>query len=192
MVIPGKRPTAFIRVIGLLLALLGACAMTLAPAASASSNNAPSKAARVKLGVPFTGNWTGTVLAHGDDNFNHGWRLPAVRRPGDIAQIALDNRLGDDSLHLCLAPPLDDFAADDTLDNCSYDTYVQGLAQDRVRITYDSASGQGFLIVIDSSCCPYLGDTAPADSGQYTATIERIITLVNLGLSVPSTLPSDF
>lgn len=165
----------------------------LLPAASAvaSPNNAPSKSTPVNVGVPFSGNWPGTVVAHGDGfGYNHWWQLPATIHPGDSVEVAVDNRASEDFLHFCLAPPVDDFGADQALDVCTNDVYIGGGRQDRVQLTYSGASGQGHLIT--SVCCGGIGAVASADYGQYTLVIERIVTKVTPGLIVPAVVPASF
>jgi hypothetical protein len=173
--------------------LSAALALVALPAAAqASPNYAPSKAVNVQLGVPFTGVWPGTVYQHGS-SFNHWWRLPSVLRPGDKVQVAVDNRLGDESVHLCLIPPIDDFSADAWMDQCSSEPYFGPGQQSRTTLTYEGPSGQAFLVAwVYGECCYDRGDVNSDDSGQYTATVERIESLVNIGLAVPPSLPASF
>lgn len=176
--------TYFLSALVALLALPG-----LAPA---SPNNAPSKAANVQLGKPFSGVWPGTVYQHGN-SFNHWWRLPQVVRPGDKVQVAVDNRLGAETLHLCLVSAVDDFGADAAINECNSDVNFGPGQQSRTTLTYEKASGQAFLVAwIWGSCCYDRGDPNTDEDGQYTATIERITSLVNVGLAVPPALPTSF
>jgi hypothetical protein len=162
------------------------------PAASAvaSPNNAPSKSTPVSVGVPFSGNWPGTVVAHGS-SYNHWWQLPATVRPGDSVELAVDNRASDNTLYFCLVPPVDDFGADQALDGCPAESYIQAGRQDRVQLTYTGVSGQGHLIT-RLSCCSSVGSVASASFGQYTVVIERIVTKVTPGLVVPAVVPAAF
>lgn len=166
--------------------------LVLPAAAQGSSNNAPSKAVNVQVGKPFSGVWPGTVYQHGN-SFNHWWRLPQVIRPGDTVQVAVDNRLGAESLHLCLVPAVDDFGADAAINECNSDVYFGPGQQSRTTLTYEKASGQAFLVAwIWGSCCYGRGEADTDEDGQYTATVERITSLVNIGLAVPPTLPTSF
>lgn len=149
-----------------------------ATSASASTNTTPSKAKAVKVGVPFTGNWPGS------DASVHWWRLPTTLRPGDEVQLAVDT---DAYIDLCLVPPIDDFDAADSLSDCrNREVEVSGL--DRLTMPYDLAAGQPFLAVSNDSYCCSLEDL----SGRYTITLERIVTLVNLGMAIPPRLPASF
>jgi hypothetical protein len=159
--------------------------------AVASTNNAPSTSTAVNVGVPFSGNWPGTVLAHGSD-FNHWWRVPSTIRPGDTVDLAVDNRGSLQSLHFCLVPPVDDFGAEQAIGGCSEETYISGGRQDRVQLTYSGTSGQGYLISSMSSCCRDVGAVAGNGYGQYTVVIERIVTKVTPGLVVPAVVPASF
>ncbi len=163
-----------------------------AGSAAASPNNAPSKASDVKVAVPFTGNWTGTVYQHGN-SFNHWWRLPTALRPGDSIQLAVDNRLSNRTLNFCLVSPVDDFGADAALEGCS-STYVEPGQQSRISLTYGGGTGRAYLIAWISNCCGDRGEAVPAsyEAGQYTVTIEQIVQLVNIGLAIPASLPSTF
>lgn len=166
--------------------------LALPVAAQASSNNAPSNAVNVQIGKPFAGVWPGTVYQHGN-SFNHWWRLPAVIRPGDTVQVAVDNRLSSRTIHLCLIPTVDDFAADTWIEQCSYEPYFEAGQQSRTTLTYQGPAGQGFLVAwISRGCCYERGEADEDSDGQYTATIERITSLVNIGLAVPAALPTSF
>jgi hypothetical protein len=174
------------------LAMAAMALLALPAAAQASSNNAPSKAMNVQVGIPFSGVWPGTVFQHGN-SFNHWWRLPQVIRPGDKVQVAVDNRLGAESLHLCLVPAVDDFGADAGINECTSDVNFGPGQQSRTTLTYEKASGQAFLVAwIWGSCCYGPGDANTDEDGQYTATVEQITSLVNIGLAVPPTLPTSF
>jgi hypothetical protein len=161
--------------------------------AAASSNNGPGTSAPVTVGVPFTGNWPGTVWAHGN-SFNHWWRLPSTMHPGDQIQIAVDNRLSKSSLHFCLLPPVDEFGADGALESCRESPYVEGGQQSRLSMTYSGSTGLPYLVPwIYLGCCYDRGEAAdPDEGGQYSITLEQIVTLVNAGLVVPATLPASF
>lgn len=167
-----------------------ALAASLATAtAVASPNTGPSTAAPVGIGVPFSGNWPGTVTAHGE-SYNHWWRLPTTVRPGDSVHLAVDNRLGLLTIYFCLVPPIDDFGADQALDRCPGGSYVHSGRQDRVEMTYADGSGQGMLVAYTGSAS--VGDEAGPTYGQYAVTIERIVTRVNPGLVVPGLIPRTF
>lgn len=142
--------------------------------AVASPNTSPSKAKTVQVGVPFTGSWPGS------EGF-HWWRLPTVVRPGDEVQLAVDVTNGT-GIDLCLVPPVDDFDAGDASEACS-EVFV-GLL-DRLVLPYDQSAGQPFLLV-KPGCC------REENPGTYTVTIERIVTLVNLGMAIPPQIPADF
>lgn len=164
--------------------LVTALALTgfLAPNALASPNTGPSKAKTVKVGVPFTGNWPGTKGA------THWWRLPTTLRPGDEVQLAVDAR--DETTYLCFVPPVDDFDVANALSNCdSRDFSVHGL--DRLIMPYDLAAGQPFLVV-NTSDSWNSGILEYLSGGSYTITIERIVTLVNLGMAIPPQIPANF
>jgi hypothetical protein len=149
-----------------------ALAAILAPSAVASPNTSPSKAKTVQVGVPFTGSWPGS------DASVHWWRLPTTLRPGDEVQLAIDNHQGLNDF--CLVPPVDDFGAGDALDDCSSrELTISGL--DRVVMPYDFSAGQPFLVV-------GLGE----ESTTYSITIERIVTLVNIGMVIPPQIPASF
>jgi hypothetical protein len=165
--------------------------LALPAAAQASSNNAPSNAVNVQIGKPFTGVWPGTVYQHGN-SFNHWWRLPSIIRPGDTVQVAMDNRLSDETVYLCLLPQIDDFAADSWLEQCRSEPYFGSGQQSRTTLTYQGPAGQGFLVAWISGCCYERGQADEDSDGQYTATIERITSLVNIGLAVPPALPTSF
>lgn len=154
-----------------------------APGASASPNNGPTNAVAVKVGVPFTGSWPGSKEAFGG-GLNHWWRLPGPLRAGDELQLAVDNRAGPE-ISLCLVPPVDEFGADDALVRCDAASLSAGR-QDRWMMTYGEQTGLPFLVVFEDCDCE-----VPL-FGNYTVTIERIITLVNAGLTVPRVLPSSF
>jgi hypothetical protein len=173
-------------------AVVVALALLALPAlAQASSYNAPSNAVNVQIGKPFTGVWPGTVYQHGN-SFNHWWRLPSIIRPGDTVQVALDNRLSDETVYVCLLPAIDDFAADSWLEQCRSENYFGSGQQSRTTLTYHGPAGQGFLVTWISACCYERGQADEDSDGQYTATIERITSLVNIGLAVPPTLPTSF
>lgn len=156
-------------------ALTIALAALLAPSAGASPNTSPSKAKTVKVGVPFTGNWPGSSASV------HWWRFPAALHPGDDVQLAIDNHNG--YFEFCLVPPVDDFGAADALSDCNSREFgVSGL--DRVVKHYDFPTGQPFLVVETDEPVEF--------SGTYTVTIERIVTLVNLGMAIPSQIPASF
>lgn len=158
-------------------------ALILAPSGVASPNTGPSTAQTVSLGVPFSGSWPGTKGAR------HWWRLSTTLRPGDEVQLAVDSR--DEITYFCMVPPVDDFDASNALLGCdSRDFYVQG--QNRVIVPYDLATGQPFLVAANSE---YWGPSAIVEhigGGGYSVTIERIVTLVNIGMAIPSQIPSDF
>lgn len=156
--------------------------------ADASPNNAPSKAGGVTVGVPFTGNWDGTVRLH-DNGFNHWWTSSATLRAGDVLQFAVDNRASESGLYLCLVPPVDGFGADDALDDCSWE-YVADGRQDRIEITYGGSSGQAYLVA--SLRHGGGGETAESGIGQYTIIVERQITRVSPGLAVPAKIARSF
>jgi len=174
-------------------AILVAALLALPTAASASPNTAPSSAPTMKLGQPVAGVWQDTVYVHGDEGPNHWWRLPSVVRPGDQIQIAVDNRLGTGGhMHLCLVPAVDDFGADGALGGCDKNTVIEAGQQTRFTLTYQGPSGQAYLVDWVHACCPARGESVGGEYGQYTQTIERITSLVNIGLAVPPALPTSF
>lgn len=161
---------------------------------SASSNVGPSGATGVKVGVPFTGVWKGTPYGHSYYP-SHWWKLPGTIRPGDKVQLAVDNRLGkDESVNFCLVPPVDDFDASDAFGTCSEEDPGVGYgSQDRIELTYEGASGRAFLVAwLDDYCCLDAEETVGSGYGQYTATIERTVSLVNLGITIPPAIPASF
>jgi hypothetical protein len=160
------------------------CAAWLTGPAAASLNTAPSTAANVAIGVPFTGSWAGTPYTSGR-GYTHWWRLPAPLRAGDQVQIAIDNRTGPE-IEACLIPPVDDFGADDAVSDCDF-SYVSGGVQDRRVFDYGLTTGQPFLVLRYDCFCE--DDEL---RGTYTITLERIVSLVNVGLVVPSSLPTTF
>lgn len=162
-----------------------------AAGAVASPNNSPTTSTPFGIGVPFSGNWPGTVVAHGH-SYNHWWRTPTVLRPGDSLQLAVDNRLGTETVSFCLLPPVDGFDADNVLeDKCNSDDnfYVPPERQDRAQMTYGATTGQAHLVAY--RCCYSVGSTA-SGGGQYTVVVERIVTRVVPGLVVPSLIPATF
>jgi hypothetical protein len=167
---------------------VAALTTTLATPAAASENNQPSNAVTVAVGVPFTGNWPGTVRVHGVNSVNHWWRLPITVRPGDTVRLAVDNTGSTYTAYFCLLSPVDGFGADDALSDCSA-SYVSYGRLDRIEITYAGAPGQALLVAY-ANC----GGCSPGgpEMGQYTATIERIVTKVNAGLVVPALIPPRF
>jgi hypothetical protein len=173
------------------LGLAGAAPST----AGASGNTGPSKAANVQVGAPFTGVWQGTPYDHGSYP-NHWWRLPTILRPGDTIQIAVDNRLSRLDTNFCLIPPVDDFGANNALSQYCPEfggSSVGDGEQNRLQMTYEGPSGQAYLVAwSDDYCCLDPGETVESGYGQYTVAIERITTLVNIGMAVPPALPSSF
>jgi hypothetical protein len=150
----------------------------------------PSKATAVKIGVPFTGVWQGTPYSVSSEA-THWWKLPSVVRPGDTLQIAVDVRQSEESVYLCLLSPVDDFGADDAFATCRYSDYVRYGNQGRLTLTYEGASGVAYLVT-HGGCCTNPDEPYGPGDGQYTATIEQITTLVNIGLSIPPALPPTF
>lgn len=175
------------------LILTAVALLALSATASASPNNSPSKAVTVQLGKPFAGVWPGTVYQHGN-SFNHWWRLPAVMRPGDTVQFAIDNRLSSRTLHFCLIAPVDDFGADAALERCGSEPAISPGQQSRATLTYEGSAGQPYLVAwISLGCCEYTrGDPDEDPDGQYSVTIEQIAQLVNIGMAVPPALPASF
>jgi len=153
----------------------------MASVASAANNIGPSTAKSVKIGVPFTGAWAGTKFVSGR-GYTHWWRLPGVMRPGDETQVAVDN--GGVDFNLCLVPPVDDFDANAAVSNCGPPHIDSGI-QTRSVLTYEGSTGQPFLVVQEADCCGSL-------EGTYTLTVERIVSVVNIGMVVPARLPASF
>ncbi len=150
--------------------------------ASAANNIGPSTAKAVKIGVPFTGAWAGTKSVSGR-GYTHWWRLPGVMRPGDEAQVAVDNGGGVD-FDLCLVSPVDDFDANVAVSGCG-PPHIDTGVQTRSVLSYEGSTGQPFLVVREEDCCGSL-------EGAYTITVERIVTTVNVGMVVPRRLPASF
>ena len=173
---------------------VGACAIAI-ESAHASSNVAPSSAVGVGLGVPFSGSWPGTGRSQpscnrGNGQFCHWWRLSPLLRRGDKVTLAVDHSAGDRGtaqLSLCLLSPVDDFDANAAVGGCQW-TNTAYIAQDRETLTYAGATGQAFLVV-NAGCC----SGSPAKSGgQYTATVERVTTRVDIGAVPPNRVARAF
>lgn len=145
-------------------------------AASASDNVRPSSAPPVDLGVPFSGSWYGTPTTS-DDIVEHWWRLTSRIHTGDSLQIAVDNSGSGYEAFLCFTSPVDDYGADEAVEKCSFKR-VGGRQLSRLTLRYNGISGQPLLIVT-----PRSSDDAHlySQSGGYSATIETIITRVNIG-----------
>lgn len=149
-----------------------------APAARAIDNTVPSKAPVVSVGVPFT-----ATEPNGKPDV---WRLDQVVRTGDTVQLAVDNTQGSQSLNVCLLGPTDDFGYDNEVgavgcgglfDDSAADFVVSEGRSDRASATYIRSTGTP-LIRMSS-----LFDRV----NSYTATVESITTLINIGAVAPPT-----
>ena len=146
--------------------------------ASASPNGGPGTAPLVQFGAPFSGQWAGTPNTHrlsraGSEYPTHWWRIASYVRTGDQVQIAVDNSRGDTDVALCLLPSVDDYGADSALGACEKrERRVSKGRLDRLVIPYAGSSGQPLLV--------FYGGFR---SGGYSATIERVIVRVKIGIN---------
>ncbi len=173
--------------------LLGAAAVIALAghSAAASDNVRPSSAPLLDLGVPFAGSWFGTPDAEDDRSARHWWRIGPVVRTGDSVQVAIDNSGSPYTLRPCLVAPTDDFGADDELRKCGsfFDGSISGGRQDRQTIRYSGPTGQPFLVLVTSRVDSPQEDS---DSGGYSATIENIVSRVNIGAVPPRSVKRSF
>jgi len=168
-----------VAIVGMLVVMLAAT-----QPASAGTNTGPSTAVEVVPGVPFSGEWAGTPRQHISDccDYWHFYRPAFGLRTGDSVQLALDNsRNPGNHLQICLVSPTDEFGATDVLgrecrENAGADAEAGAMA--RRTLVYRPAQPNGFLVAeaFDSG----------EPTGQYTITVERIITRVNIGFVPPA------
>lgn len=163
-----------------ILVVLVTLGLGLAPTADAATNTGPSTAVEVSAGVPFFADWAGTPLTH--DHFSHWYRPSFPLRTGDELQLAIDNTQGRYDLQVCLTSPTDEFGAGEILKSeCDGSADVSNRSMRRVTKVYSRSAPNGLLAIVDDvGCC----GTDSVD-GSYTATIERIITRVNIGFVAP-------
>jgi len=159
--------------------------------AAAAMNTGPSSAVAVTPGIPFSGDWTGTPRQHIADccDYWHFYRPTVTLRTGDALQLAIDNTQHADELYVCLLSPTDEFGANAMLRNeCGDETTVQAIVQAgalaRETVRYPRSTPGGFLVFEAFDSDP--------PTGQYTVTIERVITRVNIGLVPPRRLKRHF
>ncbi len=160
----------------------------LSTSAQASDNTGPARAIPINAGVPFSGDWAGTPRQHRTDccDYWHWYRPTFPLRNGDTVQLAIDNTTSDQSTQACFVGPVDEFGADTALENdCHTDAFVDDHAAGRESLVYDDSQPNGFLVVRAFFCC---GEIA----GQYTMTVERVITRINIGLVPPQRVSRSF
>lgn len=139
--------------------------------AGSGTNDAPSRAPLVQIGVPVTGDFG----ADGNSGA-YWWRLADVVRRGDILQLAVTNDgspgLGvTQEINFCVTPPVDDFDAEGAVGACHPDGSIDLGTQRRFSITTSVLRG-GFLVVLPFN---------QGSDGTYSFTLEAVVTRVNIG-----------
>lgn len=159
------------------IALVAAVAMVGGGTASdaVAANDAPSRAPMVQVGVPFAG--------MPNEKREHWWRLPQTIRAGDLVSVAVDAYCDPNSvrtnsdIYFALAQPVDDFDAEAERNRVfNVPQNVQCGTPKRLILTYDGQTGPAFLVAL-------------FPDQPYTATMEAIVTRVNLGYPGATTLP---